>query len=87
MWKRHRRFSADGTWDRIHRRLIAEADAAQYQAFRDAGMRDVRSHAGQDDLPKGHWVYVYPNWYIWGQEKGVPPPPGVGAKALGGVKR
>jgi len=28
VWKRHRRFSADGTWDKIHRRLIAEADAA-----------------------------------------------------------
>ena len=28
VWKRHRRFSADGTWDRIHARLLAEADAA-----------------------------------------------------------
>ena len=27
-WKRHRRFSGDGTWDRILRRLVAEADAA-----------------------------------------------------------
>ena len=27
-WKRHKRFSVDGTWDRIHARLIAEADAA-----------------------------------------------------------
>jgi transposase len=26
--KRHRRFSADGTWDKILARLIAEADAA-----------------------------------------------------------
>jgi transposase len=26
--KRHRRFSKDGTWDRIHARLVAEADAA-----------------------------------------------------------
>ena len=26
--KRHRRFSADGTWDRIHARLVADADAA-----------------------------------------------------------
>ena len=28
VWKRHRRFSCDGTWDRIHLRLVAEADAA-----------------------------------------------------------
>jgi transposase len=26
-WKRHRRFSMDGTWDRIHAELLAEADA------------------------------------------------------------
>jgi transposase len=28
VWKRHKRFSVDGTWDRIHARLLAEADAA-----------------------------------------------------------
>ncbi len=27
-WKRHRRFSVDGTWDRIHAGLLAQADAA-----------------------------------------------------------
>ncbi len=26
VWKRHRRFSGDGTWDRIHAALVAEAD-------------------------------------------------------------
>jgi transposase len=27
VWKRHRRFSLDGTWDRIHAALLAQADA------------------------------------------------------------
>lgn len=27
VWKRHHRFSTDGTWDKIHARLLAEADA------------------------------------------------------------
>ena len=27
VWKRHRRFSGDGTWDRIHTALLAQADA------------------------------------------------------------
>ena len=27
VWKRHKRFSVDGTWDKIHARLVAEADA------------------------------------------------------------
>lgn len=26
VWKRHRRFSQDGTWDKIHRALLAQAD-------------------------------------------------------------
>ena len=28
VWKRHRRFSADGTWDRIHQVLLAQAELA-----------------------------------------------------------
>lgn len=28
VWKRHRRFSGDGTWDKILAMLLAEADAA-----------------------------------------------------------
>ena len=28
VWKRHRRFSGDGTWDTIHAALLARADAA-----------------------------------------------------------
>ncbi len=28
VWKRHHRFSLDGTWDRLLTRLLAEADAA-----------------------------------------------------------
>ena len=28
VWKRHRRFSGDGTWDRIHAEILADADAA-----------------------------------------------------------
>jgi transposase len=28
VWKRHRRFASDATWDWIYSRLLAEADAA-----------------------------------------------------------
>lgn len=27
VWKRHKRFSTDGTWDAIHAELVAQADA------------------------------------------------------------
>ena len=27
VWKRHRRYAADGTWDRVFAQILAEADA------------------------------------------------------------
>jgi hypothetical protein len=54
-----------GKYAMLLRQFKAEADAAQYGAFKDLGLRDVKEHQGQTDLPKGHWVYVYPYWYVW----------------------
>lgn len=48
VWKRHRRFSADGTWDRIHARLIAEADAAgevDWKVSVDSTINRAHQHA------------------------------------------
>src|SRR5262249_10893619 len=56
------------------RQFKSEADKAQYKEFADVGLRDLRSYAGQDDLPKGHWVYVYPYWYIWRDLTSAPKP-------------
>ena len=25
-----------------------------------------RTNQGHSNLPAGYWVYVYPNWFIWG---------------------
>ncbi len=47
LWKRHARFSRDGTWDRIHVHLLAEADAAQlidWQLSVDSTMSRVHQH-------------------------------------------
>ena len=30
---------------------------------------ETEAYAGYRDLPTGYWVYVYPNWYIWGETK------------------
>jgi transposase len=46
--KRHRRFSADGTWDKIHARLVAEADAAgavDWTVSVDSTINRARKHA------------------------------------------
>lgn len=48
VWKRHRRFSADGIWDRIHARLVAEADAAgevDWKVSVDSTINRAHQHA------------------------------------------
>ena len=57
--KRHRRFSADGTWDKIHARLIAEADAAgrvNWTVSVDSTVNRAHQHAtnmGRVERPAG----------------------------------
>lgn len=41
VWKRHRRFSADGTWDKILGTLLSQADARALTNWEgDGGLRD-----------------------------------------------
>jgi transposase len=48
IWERHKRFSSDGTWDRIHARLLAEADAAgriEWKVSIDSTINRAHQHA------------------------------------------
>jgi len=48
LWKRHARFSKDGTWDRILEQLLAQADAAgqlDWQLSIDSTVSRVHQHA------------------------------------------
>jgi transposase len=59
VWKRHRRFSSDGTWDRILTRLLTEADAAgqvDWNVSVDSTISRVHQHgasASRSSLPAG----------------------------------
>ncbi len=61
-WKRHRRYAADGTWDRVLARLLAEADAAgqvDWQVSVDATITRAHQHATNTTRPEqdtGGWV-------------------------------
>jgi transposase len=47
LWKRHARFSKDGTWDRILEQLLAQADAAgqvDWQLSIDSTVSRVHQH-------------------------------------------
>lgn len=48
VWKRHRRYAGDGTWDRILARIVAEADAAgkvEWVVSVDATIKQAHQHA------------------------------------------
>ena len=47
MWKRHRRYSLDGTWDRLLTELLTDADAAgeiDWQLSVDSTIARVHQH-------------------------------------------
>lgn len=62
VWKRHRRYAGDGTWDRVLAQLVAQADAAgevQWQVSVDATITRAHQHATNTSRPEqdtGGWV-------------------------------
>jgi len=53
LWKRHARFSRDGTWDRVLEQLVSEADAAglvDWQLSVDSTISRVHQHGAS--LPR-----------------------------------
>lgn len=54
-WKRHRRFSGDGTWDKIFAALLTQADAAKeidWTVSVDSTINRAHQHA--TNLPREH---------------------------------
>lgn len=53
VWKRHRRFSEDGTWDKIHQALLAAADTdgeVEWTVSVDSTINRAHQHA--TNLPR-----------------------------------
>jgi hypothetical protein len=55
----------DGKYGMLLRQIKVPGDFEKHKNFADLGYRNVSEHAGLKDLPAGHWVYVYPYYYIW----------------------
>jgi RNA polymerase sigma factor (sigma-70 family) len=55
----------NGKYAMLLHQFKVEKDRDTYKEFQDVGPRDLREYAGQTNLSKGFWVYVYPYWYIW----------------------
>ena len=58
--------TVDGKYRRLLKKIEVRSDVATYGEFRDYGHWDETAYSGHSDLPTGYWVWVYPNWYIWG---------------------
>jgi len=57
VWKRHRRFSGDGTWDKVLAALLARADAVQeidWTVSVDSTINRAHQHA--TNLPREHKI-------------------------------
>lgn len=55
VWKRHRRYAADGTWDKVLRAVLAEADAAgkvDWTVSVDATVTRAHQHATNTTRPE-----------------------------------
>lgn len=61
------RAAVGGKYTGLLKVVPAENDHLVHGEFRDWGRWSGTTYAGQSELPPAHWVYVYPNWYLWNE--------------------
>ena len=64
-----KRATKEGKYTELLKTVASAGDWKTYGDFNDYGYWGGNVYAGQKDLPAGYWVYVYPNWYIWKNQK------------------
>jgi hypothetical protein len=60
---------ANGKYARLLRKIRVPQDRASYGDYRDYGHSATPEWHGHKGIPTGYWVYVYPDWYIWAEQK------------------
>jgi len=61
--------SVKGKYSRLLKVIEVPTDKDAYGEFNDYGYSPTQTYAGHSNIPAGYWVYVAPNWYIWGESK------------------
>jgi hypothetical protein len=56
-----------GKYARLVQVMPCPADQATYGEFRDYGRWEGGAWCGSTGKP-GYWVWVAPNWYVWGKQ-------------------
>jgi hypothetical protein len=60
--------SANGKYANLLQTLNCPQDSAKYGSFTDYGYWSGGAWCGQQGKA-GYWVWVAPNWYVWGKAK------------------
>lgn len=60
--------SVGGKYFNLLQTVPCPSDIARYGAFRDWGRWSGSTYCGQQ-VRSGYWVWVQPNWYIWGNRR------------------
>jgi hypothetical protein len=61
--------SGSGRYRELLHVLYLPGDKAGYGDYTDYGFSATGAWGGYNNLTHGHWVYVYPRWYIWKELK------------------
>ena len=60
-----RQASLEGKYRHLLHVIHAPADHGTYTGHKDFGFWNGNTYASRENLKPGHWVYVYPRWFIW----------------------
>ncbi len=60
--------TVNGKYSNLTQILKCEKDKKSYGEFKDYGYWSGGPWCGKTGK-SGHWVWVYPNWYVWGNKK------------------
>lgn len=66
--------SVSGKYSNLLEVIDVESDRYSWGDFNEWGYRTDSYYKGYTNLPPGYWVYVYPNWFIWGNVAETPAP-------------
>jgi hypothetical protein len=59
----------NGRYVKLLRKIHVPQDRGSYGDFNEFGHYQATDWQGHKNIPAGFWVYVYPHWYIWGENK------------------
>lgn len=67
--KADKKASVNGKYRVLLHILNVPGDVSEYGDFHDHGFSEEYSYEGYENLTPGYWVYLEPNWYVWGEVK------------------